>query len=281
MYEVIFLWALALIWIIFAIIQDLKTREIANWLNFSLAVFALGFRFFYSLFNNDSFTFFYEGVIGLIIFFLVGNLFYYGKIFAGGDAKLMISLGAILPLSIGIIENLKSFLNFLVIFLVLGAIYVLTTSFFLCIKNFKNFKKEFLIQFNKNKKFFVIVSFLSVFFILLSFLEILFLFVGILILFSYFLFLFSVSIDETCMVVELLPSKLSEGDWLYSDIKLKNQILKKNWDGLTKQDIQKLIKLNKKVKIRQGIPFSPAFLIGFIGFISFKIFNINLWDSFW
>ena len=48
---------------------------------------------------TDSFNFFYQGLIGLGIFFVLGNAFYYGRFFAGGDAKLMISLGAILPLS--------------------------------------------------------------------------------------------------------------------------------------------------------------------------------------
>jgi len=65
MYEIAFLWILALIWIVFATVQDLKMREIANWLNFSLIIFALGFRFFYSLFSSGGFGFFYQGLLGL------------------------------------------------------------------------------------------------------------------------------------------------------------------------------------------------------------------------
>ena len=86
MIEMIFLICLAFVWIVFASVQDLKSREVANWLNFSLIIFALGFRFFYSLFNNN-FNFLYQGLIGLGIFFVLGNLFYYGRMFAGGDAK--------------------------------------------------------------------------------------------------------------------------------------------------------------------------------------------------
>ncbi len=112
MYEVIFLWALALIYIIFAVIQDIKTKEIANWINFSLIAFSLGFRFFYSLFNGIDFSFFYNGLIGLGIFFVIGNILYYSKVFAGGDAKLMISLGAILPISSVITSILQGFFNF-------------------------------------------------------------------------------------------------------------------------------------------------------------------------
>ena len=85
MLEVVFLAVLALIWIVFATIQDVRTREIANWLSFSLIIFALGFRFFYSLFYEVGFGFFYQGLIWFGIMFVVGNLFYYIRMFAGGD----------------------------------------------------------------------------------------------------------------------------------------------------------------------------------------------------
>ena len=97
MFEIIFLIILALIFILVATFQDLRMREVANWINFSLIIFALGFRFFWSLFSESGFGFFYQGLIGFGIFFILGNLFYYGRIFAGGDAKLMIAMGAILP----------------------------------------------------------------------------------------------------------------------------------------------------------------------------------------
>ena len=141
MYEIIFLAVLGIIWIFFAVVQDLKTREIANWLNFSLIIFALGFRFFYSLFIGE-FGFFYQGIYGLGIFFIIGNLFYYGRIFAGGDAKLMIALGAVLPFKESFYENLNFFLIFLAVFLFVGAIYSLITSLWFSFRNFKSFKKH-------------------------------------------------------------------------------------------------------------------------------------------
>ena len=110
MFEV-YLIVLAVVWMIFAVIQDLKSKEIANWLNFSLLIFALGFRFFYSLFNG-SFSYLYQGLIGFGIFFIAGNLLYYGKMFAGGDTRLMYSLGAILPFSTVFATNLKIFAVF-------------------------------------------------------------------------------------------------------------------------------------------------------------------------
>ena len=50
----LFLILLGLVWIIFAVVQDLRKREIANWLNFSLVIFALVFRFrgFWDLYSS-------------------------------------------------------------------------------------------------------------------------------------------------------------------------------------------------------------------------------------
>jgi len=117
MIEVIFLLILAFIWILIATISDIKTTEVPNWLNFSLIIFTLGFRFFYSLFSANNFNFFYQGLIGLGIFFIIENALYYGKMFAGGDAKLMLALGTILPLSINFFTNLEIFLSFLFLLL--------------------------------------------------------------------------------------------------------------------------------------------------------------------
>ena len=112
MIEVIFLFLIGLLWILFASVQDLRKREVANWISFSLIVFALGFRFFFSLFN-ERWGFFLQGLIGLVIFFLIGNLLYYSRMFAGGDAKLMIALGPILAFTNNFFVNLEIYLLFL------------------------------------------------------------------------------------------------------------------------------------------------------------------------
>jgi Flp pilus assembly protein protease CpaA len=280
MYEVIFLWALALVYLIFAVVQDLRTREIANWISFSLIIFALGFRFLYSLFNQTDFSFFYQGLIGLGIFFVLGNLFYYGKVFAGGDAKLMIAFGTILPISSIFLLNVQAFFNFLLIFLFAGFAYILIASTVLCIRNFKKFRKEFSKLMKKNKKFIFWILSISTIFLLLGFVNIFFLFFGLVFSFTYFLYLYSKTIDEVCMVRQIQTIHLREGDWLYSDLKIGRNVIKANWDGLTQEDIKAIRKKFKKIKIRQGIPFSPNFLISFIIFILLNISNLNLWNPF-
>lgn len=282
MYEVIFLWSLALIWIIFAVFQDYKTKEVANWLNFSLAIIALSFRFLYCLFNQTNFLFFYNGVIGLGIFFIIGNLFYYSRIFAGGDAKLMISIGAILPLEISKFLSFFSLGEFVIIFLLVGALYTLGVSLFLFFKNFKSIKRKFVLELKAHRRLILFCFLISIIFLLLAFLETLFGIIAILIIFSCCLYIYSFCIDEVCMIKEINPKELQEGDWLYQNVKLKNNsTIKSNWEGLTSQEIVKLISEGKKVKIRQGIIFTPVFLISFCLFVLFKILRINLWNSFW
>ena len=274
MIEVYVLFALALVWIIFAVFQDLRTREIANWLNFSLVIFALGFRFFYSLFSETGFSFFYQGLFGFGFFVLLGNIFYYGKMFAGGDAKLMMALGAILPFSSDLIYNLKVVFFFLILFLMVGALYGLFFSLYLTLKNLKRFKKEFLIQFKNKKRLIIFTSFFA------SFLLILNIFYGGFIALALFVFIFPYfylyvkSVDEACMVRRIKSAKLTVGDWLYEDVKIANKVIKANWDGLLEKDIELLKKKKKFVLVRYGIQFAPVFLISFILWIIFIELNL-------
>ena len=178
MIEIIFLIALALIWILFSVIADFKHRIVPNWLNFSLIIFAMGFRFFYSLFADD-FAFFYQGIIGLGIFFAIGNSLYYGRMFAGGDAKLMIALGAILPFSNDLTANLEIFAMFFLLFLFSGATYGFGWIAYLSMKNFNAQKREFARQFKKNKRAFIFSMISAILFLTAGFYDSLFFYLGI------------------------------------------------------------------------------------------------------
>jgi len=267
MIEVIFLIVLALIFIVFATVQDLKMREVANWLNFSLIIFALGFRFFWSLFSENAagFAFFYQGLIGFGIFLILGNLLYYGRMFAGGDAKLMISMGAILPFSESFLINLKIFILFFVLFLFLGAGYGLLWSVTLAIRHFKEFRKEFSKLARSNRKFVYSVMFFGLVLMLFGFIEGFLFFMGFFIFILPYFYLFAKSVDNSCMSNEIPVGKLREGDWLFENLKIGGgKVIRKNWAGLTKNQIKMIKKKFKKIKIKQGIPFVPVFLISFL-----------------
>lgn len=124
-----FLLLLTLVYLAIASIQDLKKREIENWLSFSLIVFALAYRALYAVINSDL-LFFVYGVAGLLVFVGLGYLFYYVRVFAGGDAKLLMALGTILPISNLVSVNLIIFGVFIVFLLFAGSLYGLVYSFF-------------------------------------------------------------------------------------------------------------------------------------------------------
>lgn len=263
MEAIIFLLVLALVWIFFASIQDLKKREVANWISFSLIIFALGFRFFYSLYS-ENFNLFYQGLIGLGVFFIIGNLLYYGRVFAGGDTKLMISFGTVLPFSNSFLINLKIFALFFLIFLFVGGFYGLTINIILSLKNFKKFKKEFSNRFSKNKKKIYSIMFLGLVLMAFGFTEITIFILGLLIFISPYFYVYVRAVDESCMVKKVKVNQLTEGDWLYKNIGSGKKLIKVNWEGLNEKEIKLIQKKYNSILIRQGIPFVPVFLISLL-----------------
>ncbi len=151
--ENIFLIVLAVVWLVGAILQDLHRREVDNIWNFSLIGFALAYRLAVSGFTGN-YWFFLNGLIGFGIFLFLGNLFYYSRLFAGGDAKLVIALGAILPLSYSWLVNVKIFGVFIGGFLVGGSLYVFAWSLALVFVNFNSFVKEYGKQVKMYKHYF-------------------------------------------------------------------------------------------------------------------------------
>jgi len=257
---------LAFIWIIGAILQDLKRREVDNIWNFSLIAFALAYRLTISVHLQDH-HFFLNGIFGVIIFLAIGNALYYGRVFAGGDAKLFIALGAILPLSYDWIINFKLFAAFTFLFLIGGAIYVLIWSLILTAFNFKLFKKEFTKQIIYYKKIIYIFLILTILWLIISLLlqQYTLIFLSITIILFPILLVFAKAIEESCMIKSTPPNQVTVGDWLYKDIKVKNKTIKANWNGITPQQLELIQKNYKKnILIKHGIPFTPGFLIGLI-----------------
>jgi len=276
MLEVIFLIVLGLVYLIFASIQDVRKTEVANWLSFSLIAFALGFRFFYSLFT-ENFMFFYQGLIGLGIFFVLGNLLYYGRLFAGGDAKLMIALGTVLPLSLGFFVNLSLFALFLGAFLFTGFFYGLIWSFVLTFKDFKKFRKEFSKRLRQYKFLVYLLMLVGLVLMIFGFYNGYLFSLGILIFIFPSLYLHAKIVDEVFMTRTVKPSALIEGDWLVENVKIGRRMLKKNWEGLSKEDIVLIKKSGRSVKIKFGIAFVAVFLISFVIFVILYYLGYSFW----
>jgi Flp pilus assembly protein protease CpaA len=273
---------LALIWVVFAVVQDFKHREIANWLNFSLIIFVIAIRSFYSIFTGD-YNYIIFGLFGLGVFFIIAHLFYYARVFAGGDAKLMIALGAVIPMANTFYNNALIFFVFIIALLFAGGIYSLAYSFALVFVNRKKFAGEFKKQFYSHEKYFFIALGLAFTFIILAILLGTFILavVSLLIFIIPFLYVYTKSIEKTYMINYVEPKKLTIGDWLAEPIKIGNKTINPHWEGLNENQVE-LIKTSyhKKVLIKQGIPFSPSFLMAFLIILYIKYFMSSNW-GFW
>ncbi|GAH76755.1 unnamed protein product, partial [marine sediment metagenome] len=155
-----------------------------------------------------------------------------------------------------------------------GAFYSLIISIILSLKNFKAFKKEFYKQLSKKRKIIYPVMFLGLILMALGFIESLLFGLGIFIFIMPYFYIFAKAIDESCMVKEISADKLTEGDWLYKDLKVGKKLIKVNWNGLSKKDIKEIKKKYKEIKIKQGIPFTPVFLFSFLILILFYFLKI-------
>jgi Flp pilus assembly protein protease CpaA len=280
-----FLVMIGLVAIIFAIVQDFRYREVANWLNFSLLVFALAFRAFFSSLTGD-YMFLVFGIVGLSVTFVVGHLLYYGRLFAGGDAKLFIALGVILPFSNNFYDNNMIFLVFLIALLFGGAVYSLGFSGVLAYKNKEGFSKKFKELYKENVGHFYASLAFSSAFIVYSFISnsMIFMVVPIFLIGLFFLYIYAKSVEQSCMLKLVSANNVRIGDWLEKELRVKGKTIKPHWEGLSEDEVN-LIKKNYKDKIliKEGIPFTPAFLIAFLVvlYIQFQLGgNWGLWGIF-
>lgn len=269
----LFLIILVLAYLITASVQDLRKREVWNWLSFSLIGFALAYRAFYAVLNSDLW-FFLWGLIGLGSFIILGYAVYYARVFAGGDAKLLFAVGACLPFSNSVSGNLISSGAFVLLLLFLGGIWGMFWSLFLVFRNREKFSKEFKIQLKK-RTWFVYLA-VSCFVILIGFViysgEFIFLTIPFIILLLPFLYIYGKAIEESCMIKMVSSRELTVGDWLVSSVRVGKRTIKPDWEGISEEELKILRKYRGKVKIKVGIPFVPGFLFAFIAWI-------YLWNS--
>ncbi len=268
MSEYSFLFGVALVWIVFAVVQDLRSREIANWVTFSLIAFVLAYRAFFAIFVND-WRFFAYGVFGILIFVAFGYLFYYLGVFAGGDAKLLFGLGGIFPYSSFSSLGFYGF-GFIILLFSAGIFYTLIYSLFLIARDFSSFRKAFVSEFKKYR--FAVYGCLLIF-AFLFFVGDIFRIYSWLVLVFPLVYFHARAVEQACMIKLTAPEKLTEGDWLVSDVRIGRKIIKKTVHGLSIEEILLLRRAGKKVLIKSGVPFAPAFLIALLAFIFWTLRN--------
>lgn len=271
MIEYYFLFVLAIVYLIIASYEDIKKTEVANWVTYSFAVFALAYRAVYSVIHGD-YKFLMFGVLGFLVFYVIGNLFYYAKAFGGADVKLLRGIGVVLPYK-GYWDLLALPFGFIFLLFLIAFVYTLIYSLFIVFRNWKKFKSEFGILFGKNKLLIIISGIAGVLVLMASMVYLYGMIGGVISLFLLvmpLLYVYLKAVDN-CMILLKRPGELREGDWIVRDVKLKGYIVRNTVHGLSARDIVMLRKANKSINVKNGVPFVPAILISLIVMVFFSV----------
>jgi Flp pilus assembly protein protease CpaA len=271
----IILFSIILIALLAASYTDLKTREVPDWLSYGLIFSGFGLNTLYSIISTDPMPLL-SSLAGFAIAFSFASLMYYTGQWGGGDSKLLMGVGAMMGIQFQF-TPIPSLFLFLINMLLAGALYGIGWIAFLGIKNRAKLSRElprvisataslrnlpflimiialpFTLLFAMQTADLSITKTVALIFILIPFALIA-------------LFILIKAIEHISFYKNIPPSKLTEGDWIAKPIKIKNRIIASPKDlGISKAQIKKLIALRiKSVPIKEGIPFVPSFLFGFL-----------------
>ncbi len=265
-------------------ITDLKGRWVPDWINYFLIIFGIGGHAIVSVTEYSIWPLLYS-LAGAGVFFAVSAVMFYSGAWGGGDAKLLIGLGALLPISPGVLSSGAPWpflLTLWINMLMFNAVFGLLGISWLAAKNFSKIKKEVA----KNKLLvygglssLAIPALLILFNSMLLTLFLIWIFA----VMTFIFLLLARAVEKNCMYKFIPPSKLVEGDWIAEKVIAGDFIYNPARSGIEKKDINKLIELEKSgklklVKVKDGFPFVPAFLAGlltslFYGDIMFIIIN--------
>ncbi len=233
---------------------DLKTKEVPDWISYGLIFSGLGLRLIFSL-AEFQWTIFFEGLAGFLIFVALAYLMYYFGQWGGGDAKLLMGLGAVIGLSFGF-STLPKLAVFLINLALVGSVYGIVWLFILAIKNKHKFLGEFKKQHGQIKTlsiiFLLIVAagIISSFFfqgVIKGFLIVL----AVIPIGSLYTWLLVGSVEKISFYKKIRPEQLTEGDWIADDIIINGEKICGPKDlGIDEKQIAKLIHLKKNAKMK-------------------------------
>jgi prepilin signal peptidase PulO-like enzyme (type II secretory pathway) len=159
---------------------------------------------------------------------------------------------------------LMSFLQFgtFVLFLFFaGGIYGLIYSLVLFLREYTLCSKKFIVYFRKYHGLYF--SLLGFGLLLLSSWISFFLLFGVMCILIPILFSFAHALEESVMKRKIKGVEVRLGDWLVNDVKVGKKKVIACFEGVTEEDL-KLLKKVDSVEVKDGLPFAPAFLIGFV-----------------
>ncbi len=262
--------AVALLVLLAAAYIDVKTKEIPDWLNFSLLATALGWRSIAA--TTQGFSILLSGIIGLAICLLIALFFYYTNQWGGGDSKLLMAMGAVIGVSWPPSKDSWALLWFLLLLLFIGTIWGIIWMIGVAVKKKQLFELSFKHSLQNHKYLHLILALFTGLMLILTivfrpsvFVSLVWL-LAIISLPLFYLFLFVGAVEKSCFYTRKKPPELMEGDWLAQDVVVKGRkVITKR--SLSKDDLTFLRELKNKITtvlIKEGIPFVPSFLFSFI-----------------
>jgi len=265
------IYTIVLIALVIGTYTDFKTREVPDWLNYSLIFMGFGLRTIFTTVYHD-WSYIIEGIFGFVAFLILALVMFYAGQWGGGDSKMVMGLGALIGLEL----STNSFLiGFLINIFIFGAVFGLLFSVYLAILHRRLFVKEFNRRFaeKRTEKWFVwvgTIALLAASLLVPPFMKVSLVVLAGLLLLSFYIFIYLKSVEKASMIRWVDPEKLTEGDWVVQDVVIGGKRICGPKDlGLEMRQIKRLIRLKKqkkikKVLIKYGIPFVPSFLIAFI-----------------
>lgn len=259
------------LWLFVASLFDFRNREVPDWLNFSLLFVGIFSRVSYFVITLD-YTVLLYGLFGFILTLLIGIVMSYGKQWGDGDSKMLIGIGTCFGFSFNFafldFNNWPILIYFFLNSMVMGAFYGLIWTIVLGIIHFKDLlisakkleRKYYILPLSFGLFLFVFGLFFSGIFRTMIWLMM----VGLVV--SLYVLIFVKIIEKNCMYKRVEVGSLVPGDWVIETISYKGKIICSRNDRCLDEDQIRLLKKGKikSVLVKEGVPFVPAFLFGFL-----------------
>ena len=248
---------IALFYLIIGSISDLKSREVLNYSNFSLIAIGFAFNIILAIIYSE-YILIAESIAGFVICYIIAYIMYYTGQWGGGDAKLLMGLGALFGFQFSSFIPLGSIsmpfiIEFFINTLLLGALYGMLWSFTLAIINIKKVSKELnkkLKEARKTKYGIWTVTVIAFVIALISkeyIFKVLFVIIGLFITMMFYVWNFTKVVEKTVMYKNLSPDKITEGEWIVDDLVIdKKNFIKRSESGIITEDIIDKLKKHKE-----------------------------------